>query len=100
MNVDIRKTRQELECNWCHKTIEAGALRLCWARKNGAFTLKYFYHCEPDCWMEERIYYAAERARREGTSYGRPRLKISDAEREERIKATKRKWWDKNRRKV
>ena len=99
MIVDVRKSRVGLECNCCHQPIEAGTYRLRWSRKQGDFTNKYFYHCEPDCWMEERIWYADQRPVATG-DVGRPRMKITNEEREERVRATKRKWWDENRRKA
>ncbi len=97
MNVDIRIARVEVECNWCHQTIDTGAYRLMWSRKSGAFTNKYYYHCEPDCWMEERLYYAPQR-HDASPDVGRPRLKLSNEERRERELARKRKWWNENRR--
>lgn len=95
MNVDIRKSNVELECNWCHKPILPNSYRLLWSRKHGAFTNRYYYHCEPDCWMEERIYYADQR-RSEAAEPGRPRTRTREEKRENDL-ASKRKWWKENR---
>ena len=97
MNVDIKKSNVELECNWCHKPIPSHTYRLMWTRKNKAgFTNRYYYHCEPDCWMEERVYYADQRYERAAPS-GRPKEHLSKEDRRERELARKRDWWNKNR---
>ena len=96
MQVDIRKSCVELVCNWCHKPIMQSEFRLMWVRKNGAFTNKYYYHCEPDCWMEERLWYAEQR-HEPVKPMGRPRLSLSKEDRKERVKKQKRDWWKKNR---
>ena len=83
MKVDIKKSNKELVCNWCHKPIREDEFRLLWTRKYKDFTNRYYYHCEPDCWMEERMFYA-ERRYYAPKSTGRPKLTLSEEERTER----------------
>jgi len=86
MDIWISWAKRKTTCRYCEKLIEAGTPVIrgkLWRKLGTATKWSYYYYWHPECWLKEA--YAYLEAHPYHQTVGRPRLSLSEEDRQKRL---------------